>query len=244
MNNIIDVCEHIVKDTSNIKRILEESKSNKEVLLKEKPFSSIYSLCYLLNTISLTCDRGGDKTVNSFQDNYIEACIGTLKSKIPYDEIKYTVLNNANGYKVIKATCYLNGEDIPIFILDVFLKTIESLNYDRITDYEHKINDYMNKIDEINSEIELKNNHLNNPLALAESPLEMMNMALNKKKVTESIKEELLIMYDKKNKFSRAIDEMKDDIDYINDSLIPIYILRDRYIDRVVNYFKFSVISY
>lgn len=236
-----DVLNNIICRISHSLELLEQSKYDKSLLLKENIFLYKEDLAFFLeNFLKLN----GENNFNIFMQEYASSIIEVIKERIPYTEVLFR-LDYSQQYVFIDLYTITDNIEFTLFKIDPFLKVIYLEDNPHIKEIEYNIDNKNEELNSIYNKVSDLDLAKENPLYYAgENNIKFVDMLIRRKKYSKVLdceKQELLIQ---SCQIQSELNNLKIDLDNYKLGLNNCLIFRDKYISRFQNYFNFEVIDF
>lgn len=221
-------------------KIIEESDKYPEVYLENKFFSSNLEMEFIFD---MMLNNYGEDSVYSFKLDFFQKVSTVLKSFLPSDDM-IIEFDNTNGIDCLLISIEHMSESIPLCYIYPQFKEYLILPYYKIEELQNLLIDKQNELEDIESQIDIiKQSYVNPALYCGENVKLFTQMTVNKKKrelILNNALTETNALY---RQCKDELIDINDEIQSVENMLLSLYILRDRYLLNLESRYQFNEIK-
>lgn len=229
INNSIDRLKTIYS-------IIEESEKEPETYLINQLFNDYLEAQYILEKAFLSY---GEYALEQFQVDYIQKVLTIFNSTFPQDDIVLETMIDDMGLYFIRVNTTFMEETIPILNIYPYFKTFEILPYNRLIELEETCGELKTELNVLQEKMDMLRKAYTHPAIYAGDDVKLFIKMNNKKKREEILNQELTTTTAEYQSIDEKLFEIQDEMNEINNTLLSVYIIRDRFIDRLKNRYQY-----
>ena len=226
---------------SRLQEILQmviTSNKNPEIYLTNKLFKDESDMFYVLNNLMMNY---GEVEFKNFQMDYINKIYTYLNVLLPSDDMKIETLVNEEGIYYLYGSIRYMDIEIPLFHIYPFYKTYEQVEYSDLKELKEKYSHLEAQAKEKYARIDVLKQAYTNPILYTGENVKLYaKLSLNKKKLETLITNEINELLVEIQGLENDMQYIEDDMQMLEDALLSIYVLRDRYLDRLATRYHFQ----
>jgi hypothetical protein len=221
-DGVINTVSELQDELNSLQKILIESDSDPEVLLKEYVLPTESDRMYVLTRLMV---KFGEEKFNAFIFEYFDKILKVLSTRIPIDEVVLAPSYYDDEYVIIGSI-----NDKPQFVINTFEKTVSLLP----DEYSLKIYEEIENCQALIYELEQQLNNI---------PSMQNNFTLNKKRQAQKIKTDTDRIIAQLGIEKQTLSRLKDTLTQYQLENSNVQELSNRYVSRLRNYYQYVILK-